>query len=393
MEIPFGIYGVMLLLALFILHYRKEKTNHDKNVKSIPIRIWVNGTRGKSSVTRLIAAGLRAGSKKVIAKTTGTSPRFIIDSKIEQSVLRLGMPNIREQIRIFKRTTQYKPDAIVLECMALRPDLQEIESVQIVQPTLVVVTNVRADHLDVMGPTIKDAARTFIKALPKKCHLFLAENRLFDDFSKVLQQKNIKATISKTRDISDSVMKKFSYMEHKENVILALDVCKYFDVDEKIALKGMYNSKPDPGALRTYHLKLNDKKITFINAMAANDPDSTHQIWQTIDKNYDEINVLINCRSDRIDRTIQFAKIVKEHLHADHYILTGSGTKVLDRNLRRSVQKNNILNLGDKSPDQVIDSVAAFVSNKSLVFAIGNTAGYGVILMNLLLKHRRPDVI
>jgi len=392
MELPLGIYAVIILLSLFIIIYRKEKKDHNKNVKSIPVRIWVNGTRGKSSVTRLIAAGLRAGNKKVIAKTTGTSPRFISSNKIEKIVQRLGMPNIREQIKIFRKSTQYKPDAIVLECMALRPDLQRIESIEIVQPTLAVITNVRADHLDIMGPTLKDAARTFIEVLPKKCRLFLAEKHIFDDFSELLQQKNIELMTSKTKDISDSVMEKFSYIEHKENVVLALDVCEYFNVREKIALEGMYNSNPDPGALKAYHLELNGKEITFVNAMAANDPDSTCYIWQKIDKNYAEINVLINCRSDRIDRSMQFANMTKNHLGADHYILTGNGTRVLEKHLRKNISKNKITDLGRREPKYVADSIAALVSNKSMVFAIGNTVGYGIILLNQLLKHRRNHV-
>ena len=53
----------------------------------IPIRIHVNGTRGKSSVTRLIAAGLRAGGKRTFAKTTGTAPRVIDSIGIDRIIL------------------------------------------------------------------------------------------------------------------------------------------------------------------------------------------------------------------------------------------------------------------------------------------------------------------
>ena len=50
------IVATMLLVGFWIHEYWR----HQRNVKAIPIRIHVNGTRGKSSVTRLIAAGLRA---------------------------------------------------------------------------------------------------------------------------------------------------------------------------------------------------------------------------------------------------------------------------------------------------------------------------------------------
>ena len=52
-----------------------EVAPHRRHLKAIPVRIHVNGTRGKSSVTRLIAAGLRQAGMIACAKTTGTLPR------------------------------------------------------------------------------------------------------------------------------------------------------------------------------------------------------------------------------------------------------------------------------------------------------------------------------
>ena len=57
-----------LLLLLIAVGYI-EVSIHNLSLKKIPVRIHVNGTRGKSSVTRLIAAGLRFGGIKTLAKT------------------------------------------------------------------------------------------------------------------------------------------------------------------------------------------------------------------------------------------------------------------------------------------------------------------------------------
>ncbi len=391
MDVLYSIYAVIVLLLVFIIFYRIEKIKHEQNIKSIPLRIWVNGTRGKSSVTRLIAAGLRADGKKVIAKTTGTSARFITDDTSEQPVIRLGMANIGEQIKILTKTAQEKPDAVVLECMALRPDLQWTESTQIVQPNAVVITNIRADHLDVMGPTVKDIMKTFIKAIPERCQIFVTKSVLSGEVLQKIDRKNVKIITAEASTVSDGVLKKFSYMEHRENVAVALSVCKYYGVGEKIALKGMYHAQPDPGALRKFTIFLDGREIIFINAMAANDPESTYQIWQSVDKDFLEINLLINCRSDRIDRTFQLANLIKNRLHTDHYILTGSGTDVLARSLYNVVDKKTIYNLGGENPEQVIDKVAHIVSDKSLLLAIGNTAGYGVKMAEEFLKYRKAS--
>src|SRR3954471_10732401 len=51
---------------------------HRVHMRGVPVRIHVGGTRGKSTTTRLIATGLRAGGVRVLAKTTGSEPRLIL---------------------------------------------------------------------------------------------------------------------------------------------------------------------------------------------------------------------------------------------------------------------------------------------------------------------------
>ena len=62
----------------------------------------MNGTRGKSSVTRLIAAGLRGGNLKTFAKTTGTTPRIINEKGKDVEIHRLRSASIGEQIKLIR---------------------------------------------------------------------------------------------------------------------------------------------------------------------------------------------------------------------------------------------------------------------------------------------------
>jgi len=384
-----GIYAVLVLIGLYIFFLRIEKVRHEKRVKSIPVRIWVNGSRGKSSVTRLIAAGLRAGDKKVIAKTTGTRASLIMDNQNEQPVMRLGMPNIREQVKIYRQASAERPDAIVFECMALRPDLQYSEAVHIVKPNTVVITNLRADHLDIMGPSIKDVAEHFLNALPNNVNLFLGDSTVATDHDHIIRSKNAKVHLSNPERISNSTLRDFHYIEHKANVALALDVCKHFGVKEQDAITAMRNTTPDPGVLRKHKIALGNKEVTLVNAMAANDPDSTYLIWQMIDKDYPQINILVNCRNDRIDRSFQMADLIRERLRADKYILTGTGTEILARKLFKIIEHEKILDVGRKKPEDVVDAVADFVSDNSFIFAMGNTVGYGEEMMRRFLLNER----
>ena len=384
-----GIYAVLVLIGLYVLFLRIEKVRHEKRVKSIPVRIWVNGSRGKSSVTRLIAAGLRAGGKKVIAKTTGTKASLIMDHQNEQPVMRLGMPNIREQVKIYQQAAAEEPDAIVFECMALRPDLQYSEAVHIVKPNAVVITNLRADHLDIMGPSINDVAEHFLKAIPNNVDLFLGDRALAVGHDQIMRGKNAKVHISDSQRIPDSTVSDFHYIEHKANVALALDVCRYYGVTEQEAITAMRNTAPDPGVLRKHRVVLGNKEVILVNAMAANDPDSTYLIWQMIDKDYPQINILVNCRNDRIDRSFQMAELIRERLKADKYILTGSGTEILARKLFKIIEHDKILDMGRKNPEDVVNAVADFVSDNGFIFAMGNTVGYGEEMMKQFLLHER----
>ena len=128
---------VLVISGLFEFKY------HQFSLSGIPIRIHVNGTRGKSSVTRLIAAGLRAGGKRTFAKTTGTAPRVIDSKGIDRIIHRLRKPSIGEQVRLLKYFSDEKPDVVVMECMAVQPQYQWISEHQMVKADIGVITNAR----------------------------------------------------------------------------------------------------------------------------------------------------------------------------------------------------------------------------------------------------------
>ena len=150
-ELTLGILLIILIgLGIIEAHF------HRLALAQLPIRIHVNGSRGKSSVTRLIAAGLRAGGLKTLAKTTGTSARIINEHGQDQMIHRLRSASIGEQVRLLRGFSKKKPDAVVIECMAVNPQYQWISEHKIVQSSIGVITNVRPDHLDEMGSTEKE---------------------------------------------------------------------------------------------------------------------------------------------------------------------------------------------------------------------------------------------
>ena len=113
--IPTAVWVSGGLWAVLVSYFIIEFYVHQRVLRRLPIRIHVNGTRGKTSVARLIAAGLRASGMRVYTKTSGTIASVTDEYGKEYPVFRFSQPNIIEQLRVLKRISRYKPDAVVVE--------------------------------------------------------------------------------------------------------------------------------------------------------------------------------------------------------------------------------------------------------------------------------------
>lgn len=371
-----------LLIAGLAAYGIQESRRHDRTVRRIPIRVHVNGTRGKSSVTRLIAGGLRAGGTRTFAKTTGTTARMIYPDGSEVDVYRVGKPNIIEQIRVVRRAVDAGAEALVVECMAVSPELQPVTELRLVQSTVGVITNVRADHLDVLGPTVDDAARALARALPLGGRAFTMERERAHLLEEEARRRRTTLHVVDPAGAGDADLRGFSYIEHAENVALALAVCAHLGVDRATALRGMQAARPDPGVLHRYVLRVGEKEVQFINAFAANDPDSTRLIWQRLglDRATPGVEriVLANCRDDRLQRSGQIAELVTRDLSCDHVVLSGEGTALVAfQATARGLPRERLSDLGGMRPERVYERVLDLVDRRGIVFGIGNIVGLG----------------
>lgn len=373
---------IISLLSVFLILYGFiEYRRHQKLVYKIPIRIHVNGTRGKSSVTRLIGAGLRAGGINTIAKVTGTYPRLILNDGNEVEIHRKEKANIIEQLKIIKYAVKHKADAMIIECMAIQPIYQKITEWQMVHATIGVITNVRLDHLDVMGPGLMDVAKAISYTIPAGQHFFTAENRIYEYLEKIAKGKNCISFQSDEKNVSNDEMMGFTYIEHKENVALALVICEHLGVKKQIALKGMYAAIPDEGVLTKTIINKNNKKVTFFNAFAANDPESSLMIWNNIMKYAapgDLKIILLNTREDRLDRARQLTEMAGKSISMDYIALIGQRSEVVkDMAVKNKIPDEKIVNIGWTSPAEVFEKVMAIVPESATVVAIGNMGGMG----------------
>jgi gamma-polyglutamate synthase len=389
-------YSFYILLAIIIVAIIVgliEYMRHQQRIYSIPIRIHINGTRGKSSVTRLIGAGLRAGGISNITKVTGTFPRLIIEDGTETYIHRKSSANIIEQLSIVKFAAGRKVKALVMECMALQPQFQTITEHHMIHSNINVMTNIRIDHTDVMGHTLPEIAETLGRTIPKNEHLFTSENVIPETLKKIADKRNTITHFIDPQSVSHEEMKGFRYIEHRENVSLSLAICQHLDIDREIALKGMYNAVPDAGVLWCHRVEVFQKRMVFYNAFAANDPDSTLLVWQKI---RDEIGfegiriILLNTRQDRLYRARQLAEMVGSRMQdeIDYLMLIGQSTDVVENiSISCGIPKKKIISVGWTTPEKVFEKILSVTEKMSTIVAIGNMGGMGADTVEFF-KHR-----
>ena len=379
---------VLIISGLFEFRY------HQLTLANLPIRIHVNGTRGKSSVTRLIAAGLRAGGKRTFAKTTGTAPRVIDANGVDRIIHRLRRPSIGEQVRLLKYFASEKPDVVVMECMAVQPQYQWISEHQMVKSQIGVITNARPDHLDEMGPTEVDVVKSLCNSIPIEGTIVTAEEKHKHIIESVAKNNQSEMLFSEEKSVSDSELNKFKYIEHPQNIAIALDVCHKMGVSRDVALGGMHSVQPDLGALVVWKLLGTKGALQFVNGMAANDPVSTLQIWKFVIDRYPTNSgtaVFFNSRDDRPIRTKQMLELTFEEIKPEYFIIRGDK---IEQKVKRLIHHSpdtqvNIFSISD-SIENISKSILD-LDDDILVFAIGNQVGVGQKILNKLSESRAYD--
>lgn len=385
------VIGFLILIIIWIIEYH----NHQFWRKKIPMIIHVNGTRGKSSVTRLLAAGLRAGGKKVMAKTTGSAPVIIFEDGSETPIVRHFGANIKEQLKIIKFCAKRDLDILVLECMAVTPEYQWVTEKEMVMSQVGVITNTRLDHLDVMGPGLRNCTLSLCNSLPMNGIAFTSEWKMLPLIKTQAKKVHTKLSFSDGSKIPDEMMRGFRHIEHKDNVALSLDVCDYCKVDRDAALKGMYDAIPDVGAAEIFQVNKDGKKIFFVHSFAANDPESTEFLInyvKQIHSHIESVSVVLNTREDRIYRSKQLIDMCVDLEHDELFLIGQQTQSMLSYALNHNIPEAEVHDCGWVSGAELVDTVSKLDANEILLFGVGNIGGNGGIIVDYFRERNGKNV-
>lgn len=372
------------LLVLFVAFLALERAGLARWRAKVPLRVCITGTRGKSSVTRLTAAALRASGLKVAAKTTGSRPMLIFPDGREKEIRRAGLPSILEQKRVLRWAARLGADALVVEMMSIRAETLGAESRRILRPRILGITNVRLDHLDDMGRTKAAIAAAMSSAVPEDGIVFLPAADDDPSFRRAAEERG--STVRIVR--GDGAPEGFPKLEFAENLRLALAISEEMGVERAAALRGMTAAAPDFGGVKIWTLREARAAFACLSLFAANEPESTRaaltEALGRLAVSPAALVGLLNLRADRGDRTRQWLDALENGFFGDfdRLVFIGDHARALGRIERWSRRPRPIVSaLVSRNPEAIMAGIRPFLVNGSAVVGLGNMGGVGEALV------------
>jgi poly-gamma-glutamate synthase PgsB/CapB len=383
---------VLLILAgLWVSYLVMEATMLARHRRMVPLRIAVTGTRGKTTVTRQLAAILTEDGRNVLAKTTGSDATYVFPNGEVQEIRRLGAPSIIEQKRLLRRGARLGVDAVLAEVMSVHPEYHRVESGKILQPHLVAVTNFRVDHVEAQGATEEEVASVLALDVPPGAKAFVPDEEWSDAFAKVVGGRGGEV-VRVTGEGSHSPE------GFDPNQGLVWGVARSLGVSDDVIRNGLSRAQGDIGALKGWRYRPNEgADWLLVNAFAANDPESTRRIHErlteVLDVPVEEWVGLLSLRADRGDRTLQWVDALRRGAIPVFRTLFVAGlhAAAVKHRLRGHPVGEHVRFLRPGSPEETMDRLlGSEESGRGLLFGFGNIVGLGRTLVDHWEKVGEP---
>jgi len=360
----------LLLLAALLAAGLMEGAWYRRALDKVALRILVNGTRGKTTVTRLLAAALNEAGIRAYARTTGSQARLITPDGGETDFRGGRLPNPMEHKAFLRQAVKGGAQALVAECMALRPENQALLARRLVRPQYTVLTNALVDHEEEIGATKEQTLRVLALSVMPGGTAVTGEAGFAPFVENVLPP---------AEGVGPEELRGFCFPVHPENVALALALTDRLGIPRETALSGMRKARPDPGLLGGFYWE----GRAFVNAFAANDPDSFSRAMEETGQS-GPYALLYNHRRDRAPRLRAFARAVARAPHPPACaFLIGDDPGRAAKYLARAGGL-------PAAPVRDLRAWAAGSEGPRLVLCAGNIKGDGMRLVERMREEGRP---
>jgi len=370
---------LLLTLSVFLLYLLWERISLNRLRKAIPMVVSVTGTRGKSSVVRMLASVLRESGRSVLAKTTGSQAQFVLPDGTVRDVPRRGIASILEQKKVLRKAAALHADCLVVEIMSIRPEYHVVESHRILKPNIVVLTNIRPDHTDAMGETEEEIARVLSLDISAGAKVYVPRE-MWDQLTPSIAQVPRVTPVSVARGTSNPLFWQNPNLQKKEfaeNLDLVVGVARDFGIDDATIAKGILGARQDIGNLKVWTYRLGEKRIFLVNGFAANDPESTLIVMkktrEVITAGSTSFVGLLSLRSDRGDRTQQWIEALGDGLagYFKRIYVIGEHANVVRRKVKAVEVMKRV------RPEEITNSIASAMEEDGILFGFGNIGGAG----------------
>lgn len=370
------------ILSLFILVLVAETISHNRKLNKIPYRITVSGTRGKTTVVRILASILRQNGNRVLAKSTGSEATYINPDGSIEKIRRRGIVSILEQKRFVKKAVDMDVEFLIGEVMSIHPENHKVESKMLIKPEITVITNFFADHIEHYGEKKADIVESYLNDVCSGAKVFIRKADSLPELTKGIEQKNARSIEVDTESVSDESLSIFTLKYHIDNIRLAEAVARNLGIDSLTIEKGIELTELDIGQPEYYDFEHKQKEVRFVNLFSANDPHSSKvQIKRIIEEGgYLQENIfgILSLRRDRESRSLQWLNYLgedKNSLFSNIYVC-GAHKNILIKRIPVAVK------LRSEEPRYITAEVLERANDKSIVFGLANIQGTGYKLID-----------
>ena len=377
---------LLVLSAAWLVYLAAERVRLERHRKAVPLRIAVTGTRGKTSVARLLASVLREDGRTVLAKTTGSEARYVLPDGSEEELRRLGVPSIIEQKRLLARGARLGADAVVAEIMSVHAENHEVEAQRILRPHLVLVTNFRVDHLEAQGGTRGEVASVLALDVPPGSRALVPKKEWEEGFGRLVEAgggevARVPAGIARPPPGSG---------EFAQNLDLVWEAARSLGVPDQVIREGIRKSRGDLGTLQVWQYRREEAGSTWllVSAFAANDPESTLGIYDRVTAREgvepERCLGLLALRPDRGDRTLLWADALRAGAleRFRRLFVTGLHSHALKHRLKDHPAGSRVEILSPTHPHRLMDRILEGEGREGgLLLGFGNFKGLGETLV------------
>jgi poly-gamma-glutamate synthase PgsB/CapB len=288
---------------------------------------------------------------------------------------------------VVRRAAALGAVALVVECMALDPALQEVSERRMLQSTVGVVTNVRPDHFEVMGPSLDDVARALTGTIPDGGTLVLGDGRYLTLFTDAAVARGSRVVLAAGTAGSGPVPALPSVFG--DNVEVARAVCREVGIDGRLVDRFLEESAASQRAKEVVTLRRDGRTLHLVDAFGANDVESTRLVRNRVLQARElprPLVALYNNRADRPLRMASFAESLRGGQGYDRVAVGGEGSFLAWSRFRRTVPSDRLIRLPGRTAEAVLERLLQHVVEREFtIVGIGNERGLGTDLVQTFL--------